>query len=265
MAIVRKNTSGLVTPDGIKLKILVYGLPGTGKTSFLGTVPNIGIGACETGLGRGLLSVAGENLEYAELNNLADVEELCVGKAFPDKEALGLDSLSFTCRTIIKDAALKIPRTRGDSDKRRQGIPELDDYMVMGEMGRRLLRALIAQPQHVVVTATEKYKGPDLETGQGDAKTGPDLPGEMFEGSAAMFDFVFRLRTRQKLKMANDPKSRYTERYWITQPDGAGTIAKCRSNSKGVPFLDKEEIFDPSTGQGCFPFILNKILAGYNK
>jgi hypothetical protein len=263
LALVKKNTATLITPENLRLKMLIYGLPGLGKTTFLSTVPNIGIAACETGVGKGLLSVAGNNLEYVEPLTLADFDEVCSGKTFADKDAIGLDSLTTMSNTFIKEAALKIPRMRGDSQKRKEGVPELDDYMVMAEITRKMLWKLLALPQHNITTATEKYKGPDLETGQGETKIGPELPGQMFEGSAAMFDFVFRLRSRQKLRDPKDPKSRYVERYFITQPDGSGTIAKCRSNAKGVPLLDKEEIFDPQTGQGTFPYLLAKILKGY--
>lgn len=260
-----KNTSKLITPEDIRLKILIYGVPGVGKTLFLSTVPDIGLAACETGQGKGLLTIAGSNLDFCEPVNLKDFDDFCSGKVFPNKGAAGIDSLTYMSNNAVKEAALTIPRMRGDSGKRKEGIPELDDYQVMAEMTRRLLAKLLSQDKHIVCTATEKMKMPDAETGVGETKIGPELPGQMFEGSAAMFDFVFRIRTRSKLRIPNDPKSRYTERYFVTQPDGAGTIAKCRSNHKGTALLDKEEIYDPSTGQGTFPYLLEKILKGYTQ
>jgi predicted lipid-binding transport protein (Tim44 family) len=78
-----------------------------------------------------------------------------------------------------------------------------------------------------------------------------------------MFDVVLRLRTRSKLRDPRDAKSRYTERYFLTENDGRGTIAKCRSNYSNKPLLDSEEIFDPASGVGTFDYMLKKILAGY--
>jgi len=212
-----------------------------------------------------MLSIASEGLEYFEPTSLADFEALANGKIFKDKSSLALDSLSEMVRTFVKDAALAIPRSKGESDKRRRGIPELDDYGVMGELTRRLLRALLTQhpDKHIIVTATERYDKPDPESGQGEMLIGPDLPGQMFLGSTAMFDLVLRIRTRPALRDPKDAKSRYTQRYILTQPDGAGSIVKGRPNVKMKAILDKEELFDPESGRGTFPYLLDKILKGY--
>ena len=263
MSLVIKNTKALLSPENFRLKILVYGLPGTGKTSFAASAPNPGFGACETGHGDGLLSIADKGLDYVELANYPDLKAFCQGQVFKDKATRVLDSLSDMARTHVKNYALSLPRRGEDSPKRKAGIPELDDYGVMGETTRQLLRDLIQQGSHVVVTATEKYQLPDPERGITEVTIGPDLPGSMFLASPAMFDVVLRLRTRSKLRDPRDAKSRYTERYFLTENDGRGTIAKCRSNYSNKPLLDSEEIFDPASGVGTFDYMLKKILAGY--
>jgi hypothetical protein len=268
MALQVKNSRDLIDPKNFKVKMLVYGLPGLGKTMFLSTaqqVGSLGIAACETGHGKGLLTIADAGIDYVEPVSYADFEGLCSGKVFSDKLVLCLDSLSSMTKTFIKDYALSIPRSgRGDSPKRMQGIPELDDYGTMGELTRRLTAKLLERDQHIIVTATERIDKPDPTDGpEASFMIGPDLPGQMFLGSTAMFDFVLRLRGRPKLANEKDPKSRYTERYFITQPDGMGTIAKCRSNHLGVPLLDREEVFNLKTGQGTFPYLLKKIVDGY--
>ena len=249
--------------------MLLYGLPGTGKTSWIGTLPpeSTGIAACETGVGKGLLSIADRGFECIEPENLNELEKFARGEVFPTKQVLVLDSLSSMAKTFIKDAALKIPRKMGDSEKRKAGIPELDDYGSIGEMTRKLLNILCgANPtKHIIVTATEKYDRPNENDPPGtESLIGPDLAGQMFLGAPAMFDFVLRLRVRPKLRTIGDPKSRYGERYFITNQE-SGTIAKCRSNSKGLALLDREEIFDLGTGQGTFDYMIKKILAGYAK
>lgn len=265
MALQVKSTKNLITADKLRLKVLIYSQPGLGKTTWAGTAPNPGFAACETGQGKGLLSVAGTEIDYCEPTTLQDFDEFCSGKIFADKDTLAVDSLTTMVNTFIKEAALKIPRMRGDSDKRRMGIPELDDYGIMAELTRRMLVKLISQDKHVIVTATERYKEPDPETGRGESITAPELPGQLMLGAPAMFDFVLRLRVRNKLKDPKDPKSRFAERYLLTQSAGDGSIVKCRANAKGLPLLDKEEVFDPVTGQGSFTNLLEKILKGYEK
>jgi hypothetical protein len=168
-------------------------------------------------------------------------------------------------KTLVKDAALKIPRRGGESEKRKLGIPELDDYGSIGEMTRHIINLLIeANPtKHIIVSATEKYDRPNENDPPGtESLIGPDLAGQMFLGAPAMFDFVLRLRTRPKLRNPVDAKTRYSERYFITGAE-SGVIAKCRSNANGLSLLDREEIFDLATGQGSFEYLRVKILRGY--
>lgn len=268
MSLKIRNSVDYLNPDNFRMVALIYGLSGVGKTSFIGTMnpEETIVAACETGLGSGVLSIADRGFDVVEPENLAELEEFCRGKIGHNKKALVLDSLSAMHRTFIKDAALKIPRRMGESDKRKMGIPELDDYGTIGEMTRRLLNILISSnpDKHVIVTATEKYDRPNENDPPGtESLIGPDLAGAMFLASPAMFDFVLRLRTRPKLRDPKDPKSKYSERYFITQQQ-SGVIAKCRSNSRGIPLLEQEEVFDHISGQGGFEYMVEKILKGYN-
>lgn len=269
MALVIRNSKDLIDPEKLRLKILIYGLTGTGKTLWASTAPDPGYLACETGSGNGVLTIADKAMDYAEPNSFADIEEFCSGKPFANKKSLVMDSLSEVVKRFVKEAALQIPRSKGgDSPKRAKGIPELDDYGVMGELTRRLILKLdqCNPDKHIIVTATEKYDraGPDDPPGT-ESLVGPDLPGQMFLGAPAMFDLVIRLKTRQVLKNPADAKSRVTQRYLLTQPDGLGSIVKCRINSKTLPLIDKEEIFDPIAGLGTFDYIFKKIQDGYAK
>jgi hypothetical protein len=262
MSLVVKRTSVLLDPSLYKMKVLLYGFSGIGKSTWLGTVPNIGIAACETGHGSGQLSNARADVLFCEPASYAEFDAVCSGAApveFKPLTALGIDSLSDMNKTFIKDYALSFPRSKGDSDKRRNGIPELDDYGTMAELTRRLLRKAIGLGKHVIATATLRIDKPDPDSGQGEMLIGPDLPGQMFLGSTAMFDLVLCLRTRQKLRDPKDAKSKYTERYFVTQAT-SGLIAKSRlCDGPGFPLLDEEEIFDPATGRGTFSYMLDKI------
>lgn len=267
MSLTIRNTRELIDPAKLKLKMLIYALPGSGKTTFLSSVPGIGVAACETGHGKGLLSIASAGLDFVEPTSVTEFEAVCAGKVFPDHPAVGVDSLSDMTRTFIKEYALAMPRVRGNSLKRQAGVPELDDYGVMGEKTRSLLRKLLDQDKHVVVTATLRVDKPSAEEPSAAGQPtliGPDLPGQMFLGSMAMFDLVLCLRTRSVLRDPRDAKSRYNQHYFITQSQGAFQ-AKNRLGIDGKSFLPAEVPFDVASGEGTFPYFLKKAREEYAK
>jgi len=265
VALVVKNTKQLIDPANLRLKILAFGYPGSGKTTFAADAPNPGIAVCETGHGKGLIGIAQRGLDYVEPANYGEFDQVCSGLVFKDKQTIVLDSLSDMCRTFIKDYALSFPRAKGESQKRKAGVPELDDYGVMGEVTRRLVRKLLDSDKHVIATSTLKINMPDAETGQGDMLVCPDLPGAMSLGSTAMFDIVLCFRTRSVLRDKNDAKSRYTQHY-ITAKGSQNLTAKCRHNEViGKSLLPDEFIYDPATGDGTFTWILKRIQDGYTE
>jgi hypothetical protein len=263
MALQIYNVRSLVAPEKLKLKILVHGLHGTGKSSFLATAPNLGVGVCETGVGKGQLSVAQYGHDAADLKSYNDFEEFCSGTVFKDKDTIGLDSLSDASKTFIKDKALSIPRAKGESQKRLLGVPELDDYGVMAELTRKNIRRLLDIDKHIVVTSGLRIDKPDQENGQGEMLLGPDLPGAMFLGSTALFDLVLCLRTRSILRDPKDAKSRFQERYFVTDSTG-GILAKNRlSISNKGSFLPTEVIFDRNKDMGTFSWFLKTAQDAY--
>lgn len=264
-----KNTRELVSPENLRLKILIYGFPGSGKTTFMASANAPGrkllAGSCETGHGRGLLSVASNGFDFCELNSYNDLDEFCTGQPAKGYDVIGLDSLSWANKTFIKDKALSMPRAKGESQKRALGCPEIDDYGTMGELSRKLVQKLIDQPQHIVVTAALRIDKPDADNG-GEQLVGPDLPGALFLGSTAMFDLVLCMRTRSVLRDPKDAKSRYTERYFLTENTG-GILAKNRLSvsDKGLSFLPTEVIVDLNKGTGTFGWILSEAQQAYSK
>src|SRR5215472_8734349 len=242
-----KNSREYVDPAKYRMIALVYALSGTGKTMWIGTCPpeKTGIAACETGVGKGVLTIAYRGFDVCEPKSLSDLQEVCSGKVFPDKEIIVIDSLTAMVRTFVKDAALQIPRTNGESPKRKAGVPELDDYLTMGEFTRRTLHLLFQanEGKHIIVTALERYDkvGPDDPPGT-ESRIGPDLPGSMFMAAPAMFDLVLRMKTRSVLRDPKDAKSRYSQRYFITDQI-TGVIARCRPGMGTKNFLDLEENF----------------------
>jgi hypothetical protein len=265
LALTVQNSTKLIDPNELRLKILLIAFPGFGKTTFIADCPNVGIGVSETGHGKGLISVASKGVDYVEINSFDDFAAFCSGAVFKDKETIGCDSLSDMAQTFIKDKAISIPRSKGSSLKRDMGVPELDDYGVMAELTRKYTKKLIDQPKHVVVSAGIRIDKPDPENLQAETLVGPNFPGQMFLGSTAMFDIVLVGRTRGMLRDPKDPKSRYTQRYFMTEGSG-GYLAKNRLSVGSVgSFLPSELIFDNEQNTGTFADILSRAKEAYGK
>jgi hypothetical protein len=254
-----RNSSELISKGHMKLKVLLIGDPGTGKSSWVATAPKVGVAACETGWGSGMLSAAFRNVDFCEPNSVAEMEAFAKGQVFPNHESLGIDSLTAMNGTFIKDYALAMPRRGVDSPKRRAGVPELDDYGTMAETTRKILAQTLDQDKHVLATATSRTEKDDNGVA---IKVGPQLAGQMFLGAPAMFDFVFHFKMRKKLRQAGVKASEYTEYYFLTQNDGLH-IAKCRASDNGDALLPPEIVYDLKSGRGCFPDVLEQIEAAY--
>lgn len=266
MALKIQNTRTLIHPDKLKLKVLIMGFHGVGKTTWMSDAPNLGIGVCETGHGKGLLGVAHKGIDFTPVDNYADFDAFCSGSIFQDKQSIGFDSLSWAMKTFIKDKALAIPRTKGETAKRAAGTPEIDDWGTIAEFTRKLLAKLIDQDKHIIVTSGLRIDRPDDSNPTGETLVGPDVAGQMFLGSTAMFDLVLCLRTRSILRDPKDAKSRFTERYFVTENTN-GILAKNRLSvsDKGLSFLPPEVVFNPEKGIGTFDWFLNEAKQAYTK
>jgi hypothetical protein len=261
LSLILQNSRDLITSGKFKLKVLCIGSPGVGKTSWTATAPGVGVAACETGWGSGLLSSAMKNVDFVEPSNLAEMEAVAKGQVFAKNPTIAIDSLSAMARTFIKDHALTFARRGPDSPKRKSGVPELDDYGTIGELTRRLLAQTLDQDKHVIVTCTERYEKDENGVIM---RIGPDLAGQMFAGAPAMFDFVFYFKTRKKLRTPGVKASEYVEHYFITQNDGMH-LGKCRSVVDDAALLPPEVIVDLKSGAGCFSDVLKTIEDGYAK
>ena len=272
MSLEVKRVSELVDPAKLKLKILIYAPTGAGKTVWAGTAPTPLFAACETGHGRGTLSLAKiaktlpGDIMYVAPDTRAELQQI-TSPDYPGlagRETLVLDSLSAMNQHILKAHALSFPRAKGDTPKRAAGVPELDDYGVMGELVRQLLVRADRLPCHLVVTAGLRVDKPDPETPGDILRIGPDLPGQMFLGAPAMFDLVLALKVRVAFKDPKKPETRFHQRYLLTEQDGVN-VAKSRvfMGGKALNVLNREEIVDLETGAGTFPDILKRVQAAY--
>src|SRR6266568_5363763 len=291
MALTIRNTRELIDPSRFRMKILIYAVPGFGKTEFISGAPSPLIAASEHGQGDGLLSVAERGLTFFTPDNMSELDSFAAGILYDsDKkkvdfskyETLIEDSFSEVTKQHIKAEALSIPRNKGDSPKRAKGVAELDDYGTMGELSRKHLAKLLDWDKHIVVTATIREVGPDEDHPNREHRIGPDLPGAMFTGATAMFDFVLAGVIKSVLRdpegnIVKDPLKakgavKSTARVWLTNPQTSGAyLTKCRAsltrggNTYTEPLLDSEEVYDLKAGTGTWKYLYNKILVRYQE
>jgi len=263
-------TTELGKPEKHRWKVLVVGRAGMGKTEWAATAPDVAIGACETGVGAGLLTLAHKpHIMAAVPTNFVDLRSICYDTfaPFQKKGTRAIDSLTAMTKSFVKDHILQSfpPRNPKEAIRRSAGVPVGLDYSDIADTVRTLLNKFLAIDAHIIVTALEKVE----KTDEGVITAiGPDLPGQLFLGAPALFDSCLYLKSRRVLKDPRDPKSAYLERYFITANDGIH-IGKDRNSAGGKSFLDQEEVFvppDPKTGyagRGTFPLLYTKILAGH--
>ena len=163
-------------PSSAKLKMLIYGKSGTGKTTFGATAPKVLFVSSEAGL----LSVADKKVQYAQINNLQDLRDvyLHLQKGGHDFETVVLDSLTDMQNHIIMQIT---------GGKR---MPQKGEWSDFGFEMNKVLRMFRDLPMHVIFLALEKdIEGEESET----SMLMPDLYGSVRDKVGGYMDYVGRI------------------------------------------------------------------------
>jgi len=165
-----------------KVKVLVYGFAGVGKTRLCATAKNNIILSAEAGL----LSLADENIPVIEINSMENLNEAFMflkdSKDASAYETVSLDSLSDIAEVCLSTAKL-------EHKDPRQAYGELGDKMSV------IIRAFRDLPNHnIYFTAKVKRLTDDF----GVTQHVPSMPGSMLVSALPyFFDEVLALRTAQ--------------------------------------------------------------------
>jgi len=181
-----------------RLTMLVYGSPGSGKTTFAATFPK----PLFIDIQGGLMSIRAQEVAYVQPATYDDLIQCVIPDNVSAYETVILDTATHTVQFIMDHVLTVI----GKHD-----LPTLAEWAATVEYTKRLIIALLALPQHILVTAEERT---DKDEDTGRILGGPDLPGSLPQRLSALFDCVFHLHLG--FNAATSTKGR-----WLgTQPEG---------------------------------------------
>jgi phage nucleotide-binding protein len=179
MAINLKRTGGL-SANGVKM--LVYGAAGAGKTSLIATLPNPVVLSAEAGL----LSIAGADVPYIEVTDMASLREAYAWAKDSDEakefESIALDSISEVAEVVLAH------ELKANKDG-RAAYGELNTTM------QELIRSFRDLPGKHVYFSAKLEKSQDE---MGRLLYNPGMPGKsLTQGLPYFFDEVLALRVER--------------------------------------------------------------------
>jgi phage nucleotide-binding protein len=196
-----------------RIKIIVYGQSGVGKTVFASQFPKPVILAPE----EGLLSIAGKNIDYISITTPEDIEEsyqyLAGPKARAKYQTVVVDSLTSLQTNVYMPAIL---------ESQGRMFPEIRDWGQLLENMRRFSRQMVDLPYNIVFICLEEER----EIEEGSWVTRPMLTGRFANEAPAYVDIVMRLIVEEKRRKAGEEPER--TRLGIFQP-ARSYVAKDRS------------------------------------
>jgi hypothetical protein len=162
-------------PTTHKIKALVYGASGSGKTSFAGTAKNAIFLSAEGGL----LSIASKKPNYIEIKQLGDLKEAY----------MYLKTQKHSFDTVIIDSITEINDIVKQDIEKKTGKPmQLQDWGTLAKEIKQQFRAFRDLPMHTVFIAQEMIESQDENNRV--SKRVPSLNGKASTEIAYFMDIV---------------------------------------------------------------------------
>lgn len=175
MAVKIMDTSNL---DNHKIKFLVFGLAGSGKTSLIPTLPNPFVISAEGGL----LSIRKHNVKFTTISSVEELREVYEWLK-SSTEAKGFDSVAIDSFSEVAEVVLS--NEKKNSKDARLAYGEMQDVVT------RLVRSFRDLPLHVYFSA----KAERIQDDSGSLLYVPSMPGnKVGQALPYFFDEVLAMR-----------------------------------------------------------------------
>jgi hypothetical protein len=230
-------------PEYNKIKMLLAGAPGSGKTLLSSTFPNAIYASAEGGL----MSIADRNIPFVEI---ASIDQLYALKVMLDQEEkVRTDTFGFPIDTVVVDTIDEIQRimVRERLEETRKDSMALQDYGWMKEQMTALIRGFRNITNLNVVFCVHLSDKTDSVTGKMFVR--PGLQGAIGDEIPAYVDLALVLRSVSRVEVVEGQAQKVTQRILQSVPDDLYDWVKDRSGKLPPEILvnftdDYERIYD---------------------
>lgn len=177
------NTKQLISGDNLLMSIFLYGATGSGKTRFLGTMPDPYLILTERPP-KGL-AIAGVDVPFVEVESFSDIitvlNQIVSGTRAKDRKSIGFDSLSNLTYILVKDVLKETGKSIMDLHSWGIVSGRVKDIII-------LLTKEVIRTHHICMTAKEQLIKDELS---GSVIGLPETVGKNAHTVPGEFDYVF--------------------------------------------------------------------------
>ncbi len=170
-------------PSDHRVRLMIYGASGIGKTVFGATAPKPLFLAVEDGL----LSLSDKKAQYVKITSLQDMTDVL--KALKEDKLLDSKGKPIEYETIVIDSLTAVQDVviRNVTGGRQPSMNQWGDF---SDKMAIILKGFCALDKHVIFTCLASEKNAEDDEGKEYTRFQPELFGKLAEKAQAMMDFV---------------------------------------------------------------------------